>query len=527
MKKLEKPNWKKRREVQRFRWIAGAGVFVLAIAGLSAVYLLNKAFAGSFSSPGDAHLAEPEIQGNRIFVRKGDSFQIALNRAKSGDTILLQEGVIFKGAFKLPKKKGNEFITIRTSTKDINLPLPGKRIDPKKYAGNLPKLESNVKGESVIATQNGAHHFRFIGIEFMPTIEGLYDIVQVGTGDETKSEDVPHHIEFDRVYIHGSETEGQRRGIAANGRHIRITNSHISNIKRKGDESQAIASWATDGPIEIINNYLEAAGMSILFGGASSPLKLIPSNCIVRDNHMNKPLKWLGTEWVVKNMFEIKSGSNIKVQNNLMTHNWTMGQTGTAVLFTTRKDNDNVVIENIEFSGNIVRGSGNALNIYGSEGNGGKNLVIRNNLFDDIGGSKWNGSGHFMIVSDWDGLTIENNTVIQTGNITNAHTNPTKNFIFRNNIIFQNEYGFIGDGTSPGRDTLSKYFRQVNISNNIIVGSDASMYGRQNFYPSSIRQIGFENFKDYRLRKKSPYRNKGSDGKRIGADLDPSLVGGD
>src|SRR5207248_10525741 len=44
--------------------------------------------------------------------------------------------------------------------------------------------------------------------------------------------------------------DGQRRGIAANGRAIRIVNSYFSDIKRKGDESQAICGWGGDGPFE-------------------------------------------------------------------------------------------------------------------------------------------------------------------------------------------------------------------------------------------------------------------------------------
>ncbi len=469
------------------------------------------------------------ISENTITVRQGGNFQAALNRAKPGNTILLEAGATFEGAFKLPVKTGSEFITIRTSATDAQLPPAGRRIDPKKYAAVLPKLKSNVKGEPVISALKGAHHFRFVGVEFAPTIEGLYNIIELGTTEEKSVEELPHHIEFDRVYIHGSPSEGQRRGIAANGKFIKITNSYISDIKRKGEESQAIAVWATDGPVEIVNNYLEAAAENILFGGAGSVLKLVPTDCVVRENHLNKPVHWREEGWDVKNLFEIKNGRRIKVENNLMTNNWMRAQEGTAVLFTTREDSGkSAVIEDIEFVNNIVRGSANAVNVYGAEGGGGHRLTIRNNFFEDINGAKWGGTGYFMKSTDWDGLTIENNTIIQSGSIASAYGKPVKNFIFRNNIVFENEYGIKGDSMGSGQEVIDKLFSNGTVTGNIIIGGKSSLYKEKNFFLSSIGQVGFVNAEkgDYRLRSGSPFLNQGFGGKRIGADLDAKLVGG-
>lgn len=469
-----------------------------------------------------------EISGKTITVRKGGDFQAALEKATSGDTIVLEAGATYSGAFKLPNKPGSEFITIRSSAADTDLPAQGIRIDPAKYKGHLPKIVSNVRGEPAVLAENGAHHFRFVAVEFGPTIDGLYDIIKIGTGQEKSPEMLPHHIEFDRVWIHGSETEGQRRGVAANGRNIRVINSYISDIKRKGDESQGIAAWATDGPIEIINNYIEGAAQSILFGGAGSELKLVPTDCIVDSNHLNKPLEWKGKEWVVKNIFEIKNGRRIKVTNNLMTNNWAMGQDGNAILFTTRADNGNAtIIEDIEFSGNIVRGTGGGMNILGNEGSGGHRLTIRNNIFDDIDGQKWGGGGHFMKVTHWDGMVIENNTVRQKNNITVAYGEPVKGFVFRSNIIFENEYGFFGDGTGVGQPAIDRFFPGGKIIGNVIIGGTKQRYREPNVFPPSAEDVGFVNAVngDLGLRPDSRYLKSGAGGARPGADLDISKVG--
>ncbi|MDQ3180034.1 MAG: hypothetical protein M3Q33_05895, partial [Acidobacteriota bacterium] len=464
---------------------------------------------------------------NTINVKAGGDFQAALNRAKAGDTILLQAGAAFSGNFNLPNKPGNEFITIRTSVRDAQIPPADKRLEPAEYAGVLPKLTSP-NAEPVITAIGGAHHYRFIGVEFGATKDGVGNIVNLGTTEEKRVEDLPHHIEFDRVYIHGSPTSGQRRGIAANGRNIKISNSHISDIKRKGEESQAIAVWASDGPIEIVNNYLEAAAENILFGGAESFLKLTPTDCVIRDNFLNKPLNWREEGWVVKNLFEIKHGRRIKIDNNLMTNNWGMAQDGTAILFTTREDGGkDAVIEDIEFTNNIVRGSGNAVSVYGGEGGGGHHLTLRNNIFADINGAKWNGAGNFMKSTAWDGLVIENNTILQSGNIASAYGEPVKNFVFRNNIVFENEYGIKGDGIGSGQKAIIKFFSNGTVADNIIVSGKAALYREENFYLTSIKQIGFINAEagDYRLQNNSPYLKKGFGGKQIGANLNSQTVG--
>lgn len=500
-------------------------IFIIGFVTAFALVVGFGVYACNIFRPG----AGLEFAEKTITVKKGGDFQAALDAAKPGDMILLEAGATFRGAFKLPNKAGDEFVTVRTSAADSQLPSPGTRLIPSKYQGILPKLESNVRGEPVILAVDGAHHFRFIGIEFGPTIEGFYDIIKLGTGQEKRLEDLPHHIEFDRVWIHGSKTEGQRRGIAANGRNIKIVNSYISDIKRKGDESQGIAAWATDGPIEIVNNYIEGAAENILFGGADSYLKLVPTDCIVRSNHLNKPLEWRNEDWVVKNLFEIKNGRRIKVEDNLMTNNWGMAQDGMAILFTTRADNgDATIIDEIEFTGNIVRGSGGGLNILGGEGSGGHRLIIRNNIFDDIDGKKWNSAGHFMKSTDWDGLTIENNTIIQTGAIANAYGKPVRNFVFRNNIVFENEYGIKGDNMGSGQPAIAKFFSNGTVTGNIIIGGSDTLYREPNVFFASINQVGFENLQngEYRLKLNSPYLKAGFAGKRIGADLDAKSVGG-
>ena len=515
-----KPVVKRRLRISRWWLITFALVFAIAVP------LGYDAYYGRLGIIGPQPVIVANGANRIIRVPPGGNAQAAIEQANGGDIVELQAGAVYSGTINLPNKPLTDFVTIQSSAVS-DLPV-GKRVSPAQR-GSMATIAPGILTQPAISATHGANHYRFVGIEFGPTTKGYFNIIQIGTGNENSTDELPHHIEFDRVYVHGHPADGQRRGIAANGRFIKIANSYLSDFKRKGEESQAIAVWAADGPMEIVNNYLEAAAENILFGGAESRLGIIPGNAVVRDNWMNKPVEWRNTDWVVKNFLEVKSGKNIKIENNLMTNNWQMAQEGTGVLFRTADDSGKqAVVEDIEFTNNIIRGSSSAVNIFGGEGKGGRNLTIRNNVFEDISAARYGGRGYFIKSTTFDNVVIENNTVIHDGSITVAYGDAIKGFIFRNNIVFNNEYGFFGDDVGVGRPAIARYFPQSVITNNIIVGGSASVYGENNFYPRSIGQIGFTDVgkSDYRLRVDSAFLKKGFNGNQIGANLDPKTVGG-
>ena len=125
-------------------------------------------------------------------------------------------------------------------------------------------------------------------------------------------------------------------------------------------------------------------------------------------------------------------------------------------------------------------------------------------------------------------MTLKTIPSFTSGNITTTYGAPVKDFVFRNNIVFENEYGFKGDALASGKPTIDKFYPNGDVSFNAVVGGNASAYRGNNLYPVSIRQIGFINpeTKDYRLCPDSPLRGKGFGGKQIGAELDIKTVGG-
>ena len=102
--------------------------------------------------------------GRTIPVAKGGDLQGALKAAQAGDVIVLEPGATFQGNFGLPNKEGTGWIVVRSGAPDEKLPLPGTRVTPG-FAPLMPKLVSP-NGNPAVYTEPGAHHYRFIGIEF-------------------------------------------------------------------------------------------------------------------------------------------------------------------------------------------------------------------------------------------------------------------------------------------------------------------------------------------------------------------------
>ena len=292
--------------------------------------------------------------GRTINVVAGGDFQTALDTALPGDVITLQAGATFNGPFTLPETTGTGWIVVRTSAPDGSLPSPGTRVTAS-HASLLPKIVSRDSGPA-LTTAPRAHHFRFIGIEFTvaANVTRNYGLVQLGNTSSSQSTlaDVPHHLIFDRVYVHGNATVDLRRGFGLNSAWTAIIDSTVSGVHEIGADSQAIGGWNGPGPFKIVNCYLEGAGENVLFGGADPSIaNLVPSDIEIRGNHFYKPLSWrigdpsyAGKPWSVKNLFELKNARRVLVDGNVFENNWQHAQSGFAILFTVRNQDGNAPV---------------------------------------------------------------------------------------------------------------------------------------------------------------------------------------
>jgi hypothetical protein len=268
-------------------------------AGAWVILLLICAAAANAASPRTAPSraqTTARVQAARtLSVSTSEQLQAALNAAQAGDQIVIDAGAQLTGNFSLPNKPaaGAQWITVRTSAPDAALPQADQRITPA-YANVMAQLVSP-NSQPVLRTEAGAHHYRFIGIEFTiaPDVMLNYGIVRLGDGDERDVSLLPHDLVFDRCYIHGHARADVSRGVALNSAATDILNSTISEIHGLGFDTQAICGWNGPGPFRIINNALEAAGENILFGGADPSIaNLVPADIEIRRNDCTKPLAW-------------------------------------------------------------------------------------------------------------------------------------------------------------------------------------------------------------------------------------------
>src|ERR1044072_2114854 len=137
-----------------------------------------------------------------INVRAGGDLRRAIEQARPGDTIALEAGASFTGTFILPDKGASEeWITLRSSTPDSQLPGDSERVSPS-HAPLLAKLLAPGGGEAALQTAPGAHHWRLLGLEIRPARADtlVYDLVKLGDGSDAQDapEKVPHHLILDR-----------------------------------------------------------------------------------------------------------------------------------------------------------------------------------------------------------------------------------------------------------------------------------------------------------------------------------------
>jgi len=477
-----------------------------------------------------------------ITVNAGGDLQAAIDAAKPGDTIVLQAGATFTGPYRLRAKGGTTYITIQSAPNGA-LPPSGTRITAA-ASSMLAKIKSSTAG-SAVRTDAGATYWRLQLLEFLPgSSTSSANLVEFGGGGTSQStlSAVPQHLEMDRCYLHGDPSYGQRRGLALNSGEARVVNSYFADFKGVLQDTQAIAGWNGPGPFLIENNYLEAAGENVMFGGTDPSIPyLVPSGITLRRNLISKPLKWMSESWTVKNIIELKNAENVLIEGNTIEHNWSAGQQGYSIVLTPRNQSNTApwsVVKNVTIQNNVIRDLAAVFDILGYDdiysSQQTQDVLIRNNLIYGVstayGIPNHASPGRLAIIGAGPkNITFDHNTADNNGSSTifiYGGTTPTGvqilGFELTNNLLRSNAYAVYGDKYGEGNVAFSHYTPSAIVLHNTFANESAKYYPVGNDFPTTaqwLADFASVSAANYQLVSSSLSNNAGTDGKDLGVDF--------
>jgi hypothetical protein len=440
----------------------------------------------------------------------------------------------------------------------------------------MARLELDDKsGSGPLAFMSGANHYRFIGLEVTRGLPGA-SITALGF---MKQEGTADHLVFDRVWMHGTAQDETTRGLALRSMtYVAIVDSFFTDfhcVAATGSctDSQTLSAGGGDhpeGPFKIVNNFLEAAGENVLFGGR--PAKTTPADIEIRGNHLFKPMMWMvgqpgfvggltGRPFIVKNHFELKNAQRVLFEDNLLENVWGgFSQTGFSILLTPKNQQNGCPIclvtdVTIRYVKIINVGSvfqiANGLSDAGGASSGGGRYSIHDILVDGIRGKDYQGFGLFATIISAEpplhDVRIEHVTASSAPRfiISFLATNSRKmaNFTFVNNILSSDQTLQIGSAGGGPKNcafqaerqgpsgVFKNCFENSTFTHNLIVGGANWPEGNtmvKDFAAAGVRVEHEAGTSQYHLcrqksddcKKLSPAIAAGTDGRDIGADVD-------
>jgi hypothetical protein len=340
----------------------------------------------------------------------------ALSTSQPGDVIVLDAGATYTGYFQLPAKSNpnNKWIYVVSSA--ISKLPTGKRVSPADTVNMAKVVTPNTA--AAFQVNGGANHWRFAGIEitsasrYVPspnTSPNGYTYFLVGS--QSHPVPLPDSITIDRCYIHGSAGQDVVTGVQGTASSYAVVDSYISEIHAPGQDSQAFASYDSPGPFKVVNNYLEAAGENIMFGGSgANNNRGVPSDIEIRNNYLFKPLTWAkvglggtispGNQWVEKNAFELKSAQRVLFDGNLIENVWMAGQMGFAIVLTVRssQSGDFAVVNDVTITNNVLKNVVSGVNTLAKDDQCG--LAPYTNCKNAGSQARWNIANNLILFYD-------------------------------------------------------------------------------------------------------------------------------
>jgi hypothetical protein len=380
-----------------------------------------------------------------IVVPAGESIQSVLDREPAGRQIHLIRGATYPGNLTIRKP-----VTLRTAGMDE---IGAQRVTHA-IAPQLAQLVPT-NGAPLIDIMPGVVDVRLSRLACDPA--NINDVINVGHADasQTRLEQQPRRIVLSQIYMQAGAVNGPKRGIGLHGQDVTISGCHIAGMKRAGQDTQAIAGWNGEGTYAIGDCYLEAAGETVMFGGADPTIPgVIPSDILLHGCTLTKDLTWRGSNITVKNIFELKAGRRVTLRDCELSNCWNAGQGGYAFMFTVQSQdnqNPNVIVEDVLVEDSTIRNVGAGINILGKSQLGpslqSRGFAFRQDWFQieqSMGAQAW-----FLYMGrEPREISFEHNTIesSSTNALIKQEGAPVQAFTFRDNLVPRcGQYGMSGN----------------------------------------------------------------------------------
>jgi hypothetical protein len=483
----------------------------------------------------------PSVTGASRNVPAGGDLQAALNAALPGDEIVLAAGATYAGNFVLPAKTCSSYIVIRTAGPESDFPSFGSRMTPA-FAPKLAKIVTPNVG-TAISAKNGSCKWWISRVEVSGIPQGggvnyNYGLIRFGE-DETSLSALPTDLVLDRVYVHGTSSLSVQHAVVFNSIRNAIIDSWVSDIHWPGTETHAVAGYAGPGPFKIVNNYLEAASINILFGGAPATIAGVhPSDFEIRRNHLYKPLSYIGQGYAVKNLLELKHALRVLVEDNILENSWADAQTGYAVNLLSGGDSGRgfAQVADVTFRYNIIRNAPVGITVAANPEQQAvpvARVAIEHNLFENIGpvAPNDNEARGIQLLDNLTNIRVAHNTLFRMSGAggasflvsRDAGVPQASNVVIVDNLVGGSRpYGaVIGSGTI-GLDAINDWAgTSWQFDHNVLWDSNVappdSRATAGNFWPANQADVAFAS--DWSLSASSPFKAKASDGTDPGVNI--------
>jgi hypothetical protein len=394
----------------------------------------------------ELNAAPPDPGPDPVAITTPEAFDAALAAAAPGGTITCATSLVYTKGLTLtkPVRIVSERVGEARMTKDEPAP---------KFTGGV-----KVKADDV----------ELVGLEVRHPDAGVSIIELTGL-----------HPWLDRLRVLGDPTNGSKRGIQTDGGAMTIARCFIDDIKRKGQDSQAISGYSFAAPGLLIDNcWLCAAGQSVMFGGDRAHTEIaIPSEVVMKNCDCTKQQKWLTEGWQIKCALEAKNVKGWTIRD--CTAQWagtSDGQAGYIFVITPRNqygDEPFTVVKDVLVENVHARYGCGCISFMGTDSNATSqvttNVVFKNVQFDAIDKlgpckmSQAQGAGRMFLFQrapvgiTLEAITVNGQNIDASGYFIKEGAPPPTKLVMRNLKLAASKYGWKIDAGGQGESALKAY----------------------------------------------------------------------